>query len=328
MIFDGMNGPYPGSLDPDPKYLMFRNRLEKVYRHRSKLARRQGIGCYRLYDRDLPEFPLIIEIYDRYVHVAEYLARHDLAEDAYEQWLDNSLTVIGDVLDVPPERVYCKRRERKSSRQGQYRKLAERRDEDMVTEGGLNFIINLSDYLDTGLFLDHRITRDMVRKEAEGKTFLNLFCYTGSFTVYAAAGGASRTVSIDLSNTYLDWAQRNLKANDIDPATHQYVKGDVLQWLPSLKKDSFDIIMLDPPSFSNSKAMKDYLDIQEDHVGLINLCLEKLTPGGSLYFSTNLRTFRLDSAALRATSIRDITKTTTPFDFEGKLLRWCYLMKK
>jgi len=313
---------------PDQKFLMFRNRLEKVYRHRSRLARRQGIGCYRLYDRDLPEFPLIIEIYDGHVHVAEYQARHELDEDDYESWLDQSLALIGEVLDAPPERVYCKRRQRKTSRQGQYRKLAALREEFIVKEGGLQFIVNLSDYLDTGLFLDHRITRDMVRKEAAGKAFLNLFCYTGSFTVYAADGGASHSVSVDLSNTYLDWARRNLDVNGFDPTPHQFVRADVLRWLPSLANASFDIIMLDPPSFSNSKAMKDHLDIQRDHVRLINLCLEKLKPGGSLYFSTNLRTFRLETDALMASSVRDITKATTPFDFEGKLLRWCYLMKK
>lgn len=312
----------------DPKYVMFRNRLDKVYRHRSKLARRQGIECYRLYDRDLPEFPLIIEVYGAYVHVAEYIAKHDLDEEAYEEWMDTSMSVIGEVLQVADSHIYCKRRERKMGRRGQYRKFGESRDEIEVKEGGLTFIVNLSDYLDTGLFLDHRLTRARVREEVEGKRFLNLFCYTGSFTVYAAAGGAVSSVSIDLSNTYIDWAKRNLLINGFDPQAHQYVKGDVLQVLPTLKDASFDVIVLDPPSFSNSKMMKDFLDIQQDHVELINLCLSKLLPGGSLYFSTNLRTFRLDADAIKASSIKDITRATTPFDFEGKLLRWCYLIHR
>jgi 23S rRNA (cytosine1962-C5)-methyltransferase len=284
------------------KYEMFRNRLDKVYKHRSKLARRQGISCYRLYDRDLPEFPLIIELYDQWVYVAEYRSKHDLDEEAYADWMDTSLTVITEVLGIGPESLYCKLRERKSGRQSQYQKTGEKKEEREVGEGGLKFIVNLSDYLDTGLFLDHRITRDMVRKDVADKKFLNLFCYTGSFTVYAAHGGASQTVSIDLSNTYLDWAKRNMQLNGFDKSNHEYIKGDVLQVLPTLKNGLFDIVVLDPPSFSNSKMMKDFLDIQQDHVDLINLCLQKMSPGGILYFSTNLRTFHLEAELLKSFS--------------------------
>lgn len=312
----------------EPKFLMFRNRLEKVFKHRSKLARRQEIHCYRLYDRDLPEFPLIIEVYGDAVYVAEYRADHSLSEEAFAAWLENSLQVVSEVTGIARPMIFCKRRERKTDRQGQYQKLSSQGEEVVVAEGGLKFLVNLHDYLDTGLFLDHRLTRDMVRKESKGKRLLNLFCYTGSFTVYAADGGASSSVSIDLSNTYIQWAQRNLELNGLAGEQHRYIKGDVLQVLPGLKDASFDLVVLDPPSFSNSKMMKDFLDIQADHVELINLCLKKMTPGGTLYFSTNLRTFRLEAEALRASTVKDITRATTPFDFEGKLLRWCFKITK
>lgn len=310
------------------KYEMFRNRLDKVYKHRSKLARRQEISCYRLYDRDLPEFPLIIDIYGEYVYVAEYRSKHDLEDDEYALWLDTSLAVAAEVARVEANQVFCKRRERKSSREGQYQKTGDSREEIEVAEGGLKFLVNLGDYLDTGLFLDHRITRDLVRKMSAGKKMLNLFCYTGSFTVYAAAGGASSTVSIDLSNTYLDWARRNLLLNGFDLKNHEYIKGDVLQILPTLADNSFDFIVLDPPSFSNSKMMKDFLDIQQDHADLINNCLKKMTDNGTLFFSTNLRSFKIETELINATSIKDITRATTPFDFDGKLQRWCYKIQK
>lgn len=316
------------SIPAGSKYLMFRNRLEKVYRHRSKLARRQGISCYRLYDRDLPEFPLIIEMYGSSVYVAEYRSKHNLDDAGYEEWIHFSLQQVAEVLQVDPSLIFCKMRERKTDRQGQYLKTGSQKQEFTVEEGGLTFIINLSDYLDTGLFLDHRLTRGMIRNQSEGKKLLNLFCYTGSFTVYAAAGGASETVSIDLSNTYIDWASRNLALNGMDNERNRLIRGDVLQLLPTLPDDHFDIVVLDPPTFSNSKMMKDFLDIQQDHVELINLCLNKTVKDGVLYFSTNLRSFHLENELIMASSIVDITKATTPFDFEGKLLRWCYRITK
>lgn len=198
-----------------------------------------------------------------------------------------------------------------------------------VQEAGLHFKVNLSDYLDTGLFLDHRITRGMVRDQAKDKKILNLFCYTGSFSVYAAAGGASAVVSVDLSKTYLGWAADNFKLNElIDQQKHSFVHADVLQYLDELAPDSFDIVVLDPPTFSNSKRMKDFLDIQQDHVALINQCLRVMKTGAILYFSTNYTKFRLAAEQLVATSIADITKQTTPFDFEGKLRRSCFRIIK
>lgn len=306
------------------KLLMFRNRLEKVYRHRAKLARRQEIECFRVYDRDLPEFPLIIDLYGHAANVSEYRSRHSLSDEEYEEWMDASLSVVAELFELEPDLIFCKRRQRKTDRQAQYQKAFVERQEFMVHEDGLKFIVNLSDYLDTGLFLDHRVTRHMVREMSEGKKVLNLFCYTGSFSVYAAAGGATETVSIDLSNTYTDWTRRNLELNDFPESSNQVIRGDVLQRLPELPSEHFDIVVLDPPSFSNSKMMKAFLDIQQDHATLINGCLRTLKPGGILFFSTNLRGFVLDQPAVKASVITDITRQTTPFDFEAKLLRWCY----
>jgi 23S rRNA (cytosine1962-C5)-methyltransferase len=221
--------------------------------------------------------------------------------------------------------MYCKQRKRMSHREGQYEKLSTEKQYFTVLEDGLKFLINLTDYLDTGLFLDHRITRNKVRNICVGKRVLNLFCYTGSFSVYAAAGGASSVTSVDLSKTYLGWAQDNLAINLFkEPSKYIFIHADVKQYLKTLKPDSFDLVIMDPPTFSNSKRMKDILDIQRDHVELINDVLKAITPGGLLIFSTNYTKFEIDSSNILAGSIKDITKATTPFDFEGKLKRWCF----
>ena len=313
---------------PTPeKFSMFHNRLVKVHRHLSKQAARLGITCYRLYDRDLPEFPLIIDRYGDRVQVAEYRSRHTLTEEEHDAWLEGSVGVVSDVLGVPDENIYLKERKRKSNRSDQYSREDDKGEFFEVTEDGLRFLVNLGDYLDTGLFLDHRLTRGMVRKASAGKRVLNLFCYTGAFSVHAAAGGASEVVSVDLSNTYLDWARRNMELNGFrEGEKYRTVRADVLQYLPTLPDGQFDIVVLDPPTFSNSKMMDDFLDIQRDHDDLINMTLKKMVPGGQLYFSTNARHFQLEQETIKAASIKDITAATTPFDFTGKLQRWCYLM--
>jgi 23S rRNA (cytosine1962-C5)-methyltransferase len=313
----------------EEKIQMFSNRLTKVFRHLGKQAKRQGIGCYRLYDRDLPEFPLIIDVYEDKIYLSEYRAKHSLTEEQHEDWLQQSLAVIAGVTQVPDDNIYLKQRKRKTDRQDQYQKTGEEMEFFTVKEGGLLFKVNLSDYLDTGLFLDHRITRNRVREQAKDKKVLNLFCYTASFSVYAAAGAAASVVSVDLSKTYLSWAEDNFALNALEDTTKfQFVHADVLQYLDDLAPESFDMIILDPPTFSNSKRMKDFLDIQKDHAGLINKCLLIMKPGGILYFSTNYTKFQLAADLIPAASITDITKVTTPFDFEGKLRRWCYRIVK
>jgi 23S rRNA (cytosine1962-C5)-methyltransferase len=313
---------------PDEKNLMFYNRLLKVHRHLSKQAARQGISCYRLYDHDLPQAPFLIEVLGDMMYVSEYKRRHDMADEEHERWLAECKEIMSRVVGIHPQNIYVKLRQRKESRLGQYQKLDVQRSEVEVTEGGLRFLVNLTDYLDTGLFLDHRITRGMVRAEAAGKRVLNLFCYTGSFSVYAAAGGAAAVVSVDLSKTYLDWADRNMRLNYPQYTGHQLVHADVLAKLKELPAESFDLIVLDPPTFSNSKRMEGILDVQRDHVQLINDCLRLLATGGVIYFSTNFTKFKLEADRINAAQIKDITKATTPFDFAGKLQRACFKIWK
>ncbi len=311
------------------KLQMFQNRLAKVYKHRSKQAKRMHISCYRLYDKDLPEFPVSIDIYGEKVCLSEYRAKHHLTEDEHMDWLNGTAAVIADVLQVDDEHIYTKERRRKTDRLSQYQKVSEEKEFFEVEENGLKFLVNLSDYLDTGLFLDHRITRKMLMDESKGKKVLNLFAYTGSFSVYAAAGEAEEVVTVDLSNTYIDWAKKNFEANFlVDHRKYKFEVADVKQYLQTLTPNTFDLVIMDPPTFSNSKKMKDFLDIQKDHVELINQTFRAMKTGGVLYFSNNATRFELNKDAIEASVINDITKATTPFDFEGKLRRWAWRMIK
>lgn len=318
----------------DERLAMFRNRLQKLHRHLGRQARKGGVSCYRLYDHDLPEFPLCIELYGDKVYVAEYKRRHGMTEDEHNTWMEKCLEIIIEVLGAGKEDIFLRLRQRKPGRLGQYQKLADVQHDPMaigfeVEENGLHFIVNLSDYLDTGLFLDHRITRQVVREQSAGKRVLNLFAYTGSFSVYAAAGGAEEVVTVDLSKTYLGWAKRNLQLNGFsDEAKYRRVHADVKQYLKQIPAGYFDIIIMDPPTFSNSRRMEDILDIQRDHAALINGCIRGLKEGGVLYFSTNFRNFKMDAGAVPDAVIKDITKRTTPFDFAGRFSRWCFAITK
>lgn len=315
----------------EEKDIMFRNRLTKVFRHLNKQAKRLGVTCYRIYDQDLPEFPFCIEIYEDKIYIAEYKRRHAMAEEQHEQWLGRCLVIIADVLSVPEENIFTRMRQRKPGRLGQYRKQDDSKNEFIANEQGLQFIVNLSDYLDTGLFLDHRVTRQIVRAESKDKRVLNLFAYTGSFSVYAASGGAAKVVTVDLSKTYLKWAEKNFSINNFPvdgESKYEFVHADVKQWLKEIPPSSFDMIVLDPPTFSNSKRMEENLDVQRDHLELINDCIRALDMNGVIYFSTNFSKFQLDAANINSTEIKDITKKTTDFDFEGRNTRVCYKISK
>lgn len=313
----------------DTKFIMLENRLVKLYKHRGKQAKRMNISCYRLYDKDLPEFPISIDLYEDKVYVAEYVSKHGFTEEEHLEWLEKTIEVIRKILAIADENVFVKQRKRMHHRSQQYEKTDEQKQFFTVEETGLKFLVNLSDYLDTGLFLDHRITRQMVQSEAKDKRVLNLFCYTGSFSVYAANAGAAKVTSVDLSKTYLQWAEDNFIINHLkDKTKYEFIHADCVQYLKTLSANSYDIIVMDPPTFSNSKRMDDFMDIQRDHVQLINDCINALSVNGVLYFSTNFTKFLLDEAAINSTHIKDITKATTPFDFEGKLKRWCYKIVK
>lgn len=340
------------------KFTAFENRLSKVYKHIGKIARKQNLSCFRVYDVDLPEFPFIIDVYKDMIYVAEYKSKHKLSEEDYDTWLTTSLEIIQEVFEVEKENVFLKLRQRQKGDQ-QYDKLNQEKKElivdeismqylytkcvndkfeilatpiknvDVLEKNTLSFIVNLSDYLDTGLFLDHRITRQIVKEISNKKRVLNLFSYTGSFSVYAASGKAEKITTVDLSKTYINWAKRNLTYNKLyNDEKHEFIQADVLQYLKEVEPNSYDLIILDPPTFSNSKRMEDILDIQRDHVQIINQCLSILAENGILIFSTNYRNFILEADKITTQKIKDITKQTTPFDFEGKLKRSCFWIEK
>ena len=304
----------------------FANRLRKNWKHLGKWARRTGVTNYRVYDADLPDYALAVDLYetpDLHVHVQEYAAPDTIDPAKAEKRLREALAQLQAILAVPAGRIHYKLR--KSQRgSAQYSKQDESRDFKTVVEHGCKLWVNFEDYLDTGLFLDHRPIRLRIQKEAEGKRFLNLFCYTGSASVHAAVGGAESTTSIDLSNTYLDWADRNLLLNGHDTRSawgaHRLVRADCLAWLreqaADRKSPRYDLIFCDPPTFSNSKKMEGVLDTQEDHAQMIRDAIALLAPGGKLYFSTNRRRFKLDESLVAEFAVTDISNQTLDEDFK------------
>jgi 23S rRNA (guanine2445-N2)-methyltransferase / 23S rRNA (guanine2069-N7)-methyltransferase len=303
-----------------PGAQMFANRLRKNLQRLDPWAEREHIDCFRVYDADMPEYAFAIDLYGRgarHVYVQEYAAPKTVDQESARERRREALAVLPDVLAVPISQVHSRvRKPQKGSEQ--YEKRDTKAERHAVQEGGLKFWVNFRDYLDTGLFLDHRIVRGLLRQWAKGADFLNLFCYTGSATVYAAAGGARSSASIDLSNTYLDWAHENLLLNGFGDTNHELYRADCLQWLEEQEAcgPRFDLIFVDPPTFSNSKRMEGVLDVQRDHVGMIRRSLKLLRPSGRLVFSTNYTRFKLDAPALTDLSVDDISAQTIPKDFE------------
>jgi len=279
------------------------------------------VQCYRVYDADLPEYAVAIDLYlceKLMVHVQEYESPKTIDPAKANQRLAGIMAAIPAVLQIPPDHVVLKIRRRQKNTD-QYEKHGDTGRFHVVEEAGCRFWVNFEDYLDTGLFLDHRPIRQLIQQQAKGKRFLNLFAYTGAATVHAAVGGAASTLSVDMSNTYLAWAKRNLELNGIGGPRHTQVRANCLTWLAeqaaSRSKPLFDLIFLDPPTFSNSKKMDDSFDVQNDHVQLIRNASALLAPGGILYFSTNFRRFKLDSENLKALTIDNISAKTIPVDF-------------
>ncbi|RIK83132.1 MAG: bifunctional 23S rRNA (guanine(2069)-N(7))-methyltransferase RlmK/23S rRNA (guanine(2445)-N(2))-methyltransferase RlmL [Planctomycetota bacterium] len=306
----------------------FANRLKKRAHHLRRWPTKRGITCYRLYERDIPEVPLAVDRYEDALHIAEFERPHDRTPAEHADWLDHMVRTAADVLGVPRDLVFVKHRERQRGRQ-QYERVADRQAIRVVQEGGLRFQVNLSDYVDTGLFLDHRITRSMVRNDAQGATFLNLFAYTGAFTVYAAAGGAAETTSVDLSPMYLEWAETNLRLNGFDGPQHRLRRADARGYLATVGgKPRFDLAVVDPPTFSNSKRLNEDWDVQRDHAALLAQVLRVMRPGGVVYFSTNSRRFKLDETALAGTTYREITRQTIPEDFRNARIHRCWRIVK
>ena len=293
---------------------MFANRIRKNRRRLSSWLKRKQVSCYRLYDADMPEYAVAVDVYGDAVHVAEYQAPKGVDADAAERRLGEVRAALPEALGVAPEQIVYKQRRRQRGA-AQYEKQDSRQDFFSVTEAHARLLVNLHDYLDTGLFLDHRPLRLRIAREARGKAFLHMFCFTGSATVLAALGGARSTTSVDMSNTYLDWLRKNLAHNGLGENQHKWVRANCLEWLLD-DKSEYDLILLDPPSFSNSKSMADSFDVQRDHPQLVRSAMARLREGGTLYFSNNRRGFKLDPALQQEFDCVDITAKTLDPDFQ------------
>lgn len=307
---------------------LFSNRLSKLARHLRRWPKR-GITCYRLYERDIPEVPLVVDRYEDHVHITEYERPHDRAPERHAAWLSLMAQTAAKTLEVSPENTHLKSRVRQENQQ-QYEKLGNENEFFVVREDGLSFLVNLTDYVDTGLFLDHRKTRKLVRTESAGKNVLNLFAYTGSFSVYAAAGQANSTTSVDLSNTYLQWGQRNFAINHLSGTQHQFVQSDALEFLhgqAQQKSRLFDLAIVDPPTHSNSKRTERDWNVQEHHTELLQTLRKIMSPRGLIYFSTNYRKFRLAEKAIDGMEAREISKQTVPEDFRNRKIHRCWRME-
>lgn len=313
---------------------MFANRLQKNLKKLSKWARQNRITCYRVYDADLPEYAAAVDIYqgdETWVNIQEYEPPKSIDQHKADQRLAGLLAEIPQVLGVKREQVFLKIR-RKQRSTDQYEKHGDQGRFHVVEEGGCKLLVNFEDYLDTGLFLDHRPIRLMIQQQTKDKRFLNLFAYTGSATVHAAMGGAKSTTTVDMSNTYIGWAKNNMALNKTT-GEHEFIQADCLEWLVQAAKQpdsrQYDLIFLDPPTFSNSKRMDDVFDIQNDHVQLINNAVALLAPGGVLYFSTNFRRFKIDLAALSGLTVKDISAATIPEDFaRNPRIHYCWSIQR
>ena len=305
----------------------FANRLQKNIKKIEKWAKQQGLDAYRLYDADLPEYNVAVDRYGDHIVVQEYAAPKNIDENKARQRLLDAVTATLQVTGIETNKLILKVRQKQKGT-NQYEKLANKGEYFYVNEYGAQLWVNLTDYLDTGLFLDHRLTRKMVGEMAKGKDFLNLFAYTGSATVHAALGGAKSTTTVDMSNTYLNWAEQNLILNDIEGKQHKLIQADCLQWLEKCDRQ-FDLIFVDPPTFSNSKRMEDSWDVQRDHIKLMRNLKRILRPNGTIVFSNNKRGFKMDFEALDELGLSavEISAKTLPLDFErNKQIHNCWIV--
>lgn len=305
----------------------FSNRLKKNRAKLAKWARKQQLDCYRVYDADLPEYNVAIDVYLDQIVIQEYAAPKDIPEEKAKRRLTDVIRATIQVMGVDANNVVLKTREKKKG-SSQYQKLNQGSSNFAVEEYGVKLLVNLHDYLDTGLFLDHKITRRKLSEMAKGKDFLNLFAYTGSATVHAACGGAKSTTTVDMSKTYLDWAKENLKLNGQVGKQHKFEQADCLQWISS-SDEQYDVIFIDPPTFSNSKRMEATFDVQRDHVELMKSLKQRLRADGTIVFSNNKRHFKMDLEGLKALglSANNISSQTLPLDFQrNKQIHNCWLI--
>lgn len=305
--------------------ITFKNRLQKNLKHLGKWARKNNIDCFRVYDADIPEYAFAIDKYNDWYHVQEYQAPATIEIAKVKKRQQEMQCVIKDMTGAPDSMLVFKTRSRQRGT-SQYEKNRNSEKFMQVEESGLKFEVNLTDYLDTGLFLDHRMVRQQIREASKDRRVLNLFAYTGTASVYAAAGGASSVTTVDMSNTYIEWAKRNMQLNGFKGRQFDFIQADCIEWLKQNRK-KFDLIFLDPPTFSNSKRMQSTFDVQRDHLFLIKTCMAALEKKGELIFSNNMRTFKLDEQALteRGFKFTDITAQTMPEDFKrNRAIHHCW----
>jgi len=304
------------SLEPGEETSDFANRLRKNLKKMIGWAKKEGVECFRVYDRDMAEYNVSIDLYGKWVHVQEYAAPSSINEHLAAERFQIVLHGIRQVLGAGRDRVYIKTRKRQKGRTQYQKKTKKKTKLYEVREGACSFLVNFTDYLDTGLFLDHRPTRLRIGREAAGKRFLNLYGYTGSATVHAVLGGAVSSTTVDLSTTYLHWAEKNFSLNGIYPDQHRLVHSDCLQWLRE-NSDYYDLIFVDPPTFSNTRKKSRVFDLQKDHLQLLNLAMSRLRDNGLLIFSTNFRSFKLDGRLVEKYLCKNIGKKSIPRDFEN-----------
>ena len=322
-VVHGLGSEY----QPSEEIRMFENRVNKNLRRLKSWRTRNNISCFRVYDRDIPEYAVAVDIYDQWVHVQEYKAPSSISPEVALKRLQDVVFALHALFDIPIENIFLKQRKRQK-RSDQYEKRSDLSKSALVNENGFTFEINLGSYIDTGLFLDHRLTRSMIEEMARGKRFLNLFSYTATATVYAARGGADSTTSVDKSNTYTRWAKKNMALNGFDQGLHAFYSADCLTWMQK-EKSRYDLIFLDPPTFSNTKKTGSSFEIQKDHPDLIMAAVNLLANDGTLIFSNNYRRFKMNFGRLGHLQIEDITTPTIPPDFErNSSIHNCWLIRR
>jgi 23S rRNA (guanine2445-N2)-methyltransferase / 23S rRNA (guanine2069-N7)-methyltransferase len=307
---------------------MVANRIRKNLKSLKNDIKREQWQAFRIYDADIPEYSAAVDRYNDWLHVSEYTAPREIPEEKTKARLADLMAALPVATGVSAEKIVLKERSRQKG-QSQYNRLSQVGQEFPVVEGGVNLLVNMTDYLDTGLFLDHRPVRMQLAEMAKGKSFLNLYCYTAAATVHAAVGGAKSSVSVDLSNTYIQWAKRNFDANGMTEGKHKLVAADCRAWMKDYKNRDvlFDVIFMDPPTFSNSKKTHETLDIQRDHAELIALAMKHLEVGGQLVFSNNRRGFKLDDAVLEQYVVKDISARSIPKDFKrNQKIHQCWIL--
>lgn len=310
--------------DDEDKSSPLKNRMRKNYRHLRKWANRTRTNCFRIYDRDIKEYPLAIDFYDGRFCVHFFTSTRD-SDEPRQDLYDEAMSAISSLFQAPLHSIYWRTRVKREKTE-QYEKTGEAKQFFSVLEYGLQFRVNLTDYLDTGLFLDHRETRHLVASMAKGKRLLNLFAYTCSFSVHAAAAGAIFTKSVDLSNTYTEWGRENFLLNALPLKNNPIIREDCLQFLER-ERERYDLIVIDPPTISRSKKMDQMFDIQKDYPFLISKALALLSQDGTLIFSTNSRDFDFDESLFKGCEILDISKKTIPIDFHNQKIHRCWKIR-